>query len=485
MGIRVKLIGFLLLFGFGILGALIWTNQYLLHKTLVAYVDGRDQQRLERLKANIEVYLTHFVGAQQAPLRGLSPTTWAQLVHLSNRFDLRQTPPAFMPFLFAREFILQGPQKDPFFERVSLSQLRGPMVYGTSSAKTSIRMTVLWQGQPLAELRYHPLEELIEKADIEFAQTQTQLMALGSVLIVLLGLILLWPLAQHFLHPMRQLTQAMRRVASGDLTQRLHVERQDELGQLQRDFNHLAQSLESAQLSRNQWIADISHELRTPLTVMRGSLEALVDGVRPMTTDNLAPLSHEVALLSRLIEDLYQLSLSDVGALQYQMKPLCLSELVTLSLAQHRDKREAKGLSLLTEGLNNPESEAWIVGDRARLLQLLSNLLNNALDYTDAYRPDGQPGVVSVALQSSEGKVRLVIEDSAPGVSDEELPRLSERFYRTDPSRNRRTGGAGLGLSMVSQIALAHQASFALSSSPLGGLRVTLTFAISRASPLE
>jgi two-component system sensor histidine kinase BaeS len=469
MGIRLKLISFLLIFGFIILGALLWTNQFVTHKTILEYVDQRDQQRLDRLEKNLEIFLTHL----PTSLDKLHENDWLRLVFLSQRMDLSQTPPVFLPILLAREFRLGPLPNDAFAKRVSLSDLNGKHLFGPNFSKTSVRIPVTLGEKKIAEIGYHPIDELIEKADIEFAQTQSDFLALGSLFIVLLALLLLWPITNHFLTPIRQLKTALHALAAGRLNRRLEIVRKDELGDLQRDFNRLAETLEAAQKSRNQWIADISHELRTPLTIINGSIEAMTDGVRPMNSANLEALQKEATHLTRLINDLYQLSLSDAGGLHYQMHPIELGEWLAETTPAFARQAQKKGLNW---SVHLPTLPCWIEGDETRLNQLLSNLLKNAMDYTDARQANGEPGQIQLSLTPLNQGCKLIIEDSAPGVSDTELSQLTERFYRTEPSRNRRLGGAGLGLAMVKQICEAHQISLEIRQSTLGGLRIALRF---------
>lgn len=473
MGIRVKLAVFLLVFGFVILGMLLWSNQFALQKTMLHYVDQRDQQRLERVKSNLEVYLQYEPIEQIA---AVSEVSWLRLLRLSHRIDLAQMP-TMIPLVMGREPRRRSAPLDEFESRVSLIDAEGQLLYGPELQQKSVRLSIMEGGRQIAQVGYHPLQVLMDRADIEFSQSQFKLLNLGAVFITLFALILLWPLAHHFLTPIRQLTKAMQRLSAGDLDARLAVKRTDELGELQRDFNHLATTLQASQQSRNHWIADISHELRTPLTVLNGSIEAMSDGVRPLTLQNVQNLQQEVALLQRLIDDLYQLSLSDVGALQYAMAPVNLSTLIDQVVGQFQPKAQSRSLQIEWQNrwLENSRG-AWVYGDADRLTQLLSNLLKNALDYTDPLQQDGTPGLVKIDLTKQSQTWRLVVEDSSPGVSAGELNQLSERFFRVERSRNRRTGGAGLGLAMVSQIVAAHQGRLSFEASAFGGLKVTVSF---------
>jgi two-component system sensor histidine kinase BaeS len=245
------------------------------------------------------------------------------------------------------------------------------------------------------------------------------------------------------------------------------VTSQDELGQLASDFNLLALTLQQNETTRRQWIADISHELRTPLTVLRGEIEALQDGVRPLTAAALASLHGETLRLGRLVDDLYQLSLSDLGALQYRKEPLAPQALLLAALEPLRPLFAAKGITLRADFA--PDSDGEILADPQRLHQLFANLLDNALKYTDA------PGTLELSMTRRGRNLRIELCDSAPTVAAADLERLFERLYRVESSRNRETGGAGLGLAICRNIAAAHQGTLTAHPSPLGGLCLTLT----------
>lgn len=463
MGIRLKLALLLVGFGFFILASMVWSSKFVLHKTMMEYVDQRDQQRLERLKHGLEVYLQK---QSLDDVNDFPALHWRRLLYLSHRVDLEQSPGLISFVMRPESNKRRAKPLDEFESRVTLLDAQGQLVFGEVLGETRLR-EMLYQGDKLfAQLGYHPLRELTEQADIQLADSQAKWFTLGAVFIVLIALVVLWPMVNHFLSPVHQLSRAVHRLSEGEFSERVEVNRQDELGRLQRDFNYLAKTLESAQESRNQWVADISHELRTPLTVIKGSLEAMQDGIRPLTQENVLLLQQEVVVLHRLIEDLYQLSLSDVGALQYSMKALDLSELVTQSVEMFQGQCEQKSLDVQWQICE----EVTIEGDETRLNQLLANLLTNSCNYTDA------GGKISVNLASAEHQWLLTVEDSAPSVSEEALLRLSERFYRGEMSRNRSTGGAGLGLAIVMKIVQAHGGHIEFAHSQLGGLKVEIGF---------
>lgn len=248
-------------------------------------------------------------------------------------------------------------------------------------------------------------------------------------------------------------------VAQGDYTVRLMQRGHDELAQLTGDFNRMAVSLQASQRARQRWIADIAHELRTPLAGLQAEIEALQDGVRLPSAERFESLAQQVQRLTRLVEDLRLLSLSDLGALDYHLEALDLGAWMDDFL--RHPPVPCTGLRLITELPNGLRVRA----DAARLQQVFGNLLQNTLRYCDA------PATLSVHLwREGRGALRLRWEDSAPGVAPHEMSRLTDRLYRVDESRSRASGGSGLGLAIVRAIVEGHGGRLEASASALGGL---------------
>lgn len=279
-------------------------------------------------------------------------------------------------------------------------------------------------------------------------------------------------LAAHFRKPIRRLAAGAQALAEGRFDTRLAADRSDELGELAHSFNRLAQRLDAMEASRRQWVADTSHELRTPLAVLRAQLEAIEDGVRAPDPATFAAMLRQVLALNKLIDQLYALARADVGALDYQRAPLDLWAVACDTAASFVERLQLAGLAL---DLGAAPPAAQVLGDADRLRQVFANLFENAARYTAA------GGRVALHAQMAGGRISVLIEDSAPGVPGEALARLAERFYRIDASRSRAQGGAGLGLALCQRILEAHGAGLAFSQSPLGGLRVTVTFPLEQA----
>jgi len=302
-----------------------------------------------------------------------------------------------------------------------------------------------------------------------FVSEQHKTLFLTALCIAAGAAFLSLPLAGRMVRRIMTLAKATNRLASGEYTIRVPTGSGDELGQLARDFNQLAQTLESNEQLRRRWVADISHELRTPLAVLRGEIEAVQDGVRPLNAQTMEVLHGEILHLSRLVEDLYELSLADIGALTYRKSELDWAQLVAQTMASARKQFADRDLALHYSG---PESGLTLFGDGERLRQLLANLMQNTLRYTDS------GGCLEVRLQADNEYAQLTFADSAPGVPDEALERLFDRLYRVEGSRNRARGGAGLGLALCKSIVEAHGGRIQASTSALGGLQITVELPI-------
>ncbi len=329
----------------------------------------------------------------------------------------------------------------------------------------ALALPIIVAGETVGWLAVTPFQSVTEAGGERFQQYQLRTSLVMGVFSLLLAMLIAWWIARTLLEPVKRVAAATHRLASGDYGSRVVVASNDEVGQLARDFNQLAYTLERNEKMRREFMADVSHELRTPLSVLRGELEAIEDGVRTLDQHSMKSLQGEVGMLSKLVDDLYELSLADVGALTYRKAPCVLNTLLEQSVGMFQERLSARQLRVEL-GLPTPPLE--LVADASRLQQLFSNLLENAVRYTD---PNG---VVRVSATAERDELRIEFIDSGPGVSASQLPRLFERFYRGEASRNRTSGGAGLGLAICHSIALAHGGSLSADHSPLGGLWLTL-----------
>lgn len=347
--------------------------------------------------------------------------------------------------------------------RMLLLDAQGQVLLGPAQRLAeALRKPIIVDGQRVGELAYVPRLQMVASLEQVFAVQQGRrfaVIALGLLAAVLLNAALV---ARWLARRLKPLSVGTATVAGGDYSQRLTVRGHDELAQLADDFNRMAAALQAAQVARQRWIADIAHELRTPLTTLRAEIDALLDGVRNPDPRNLASLSQEVERLTRLVDDLRTLSLSDLGALDYHFEVCDLREPLDELLT------EARHMPGLAVDLRLPDAPVMVRTDGDRLGQLLRNLLQNTLRYSD------EPAQLRVSLEVHRGEARMTWEDSAPGVPEQALPRLTERLYRVDTARSRRhgdTAGSGLGLAIARAIVEAHGGRMAPGASPLGGLR--------------
>lgn len=243
-----------------------------------------------------------------------------------------------------------------------------------------------------------------------------------------------------------EITQAARRLAGGQLDQRVQVKANDEISALANSFNNMADSLEKAERLRRTMVNDVAHELRTPLSNIQGYMEGLRDGVIQPRAELFDSLYQESQLLTRLVNDLQMLSLAEAGQLNLRRVVAELPPLIHAVVANLTDNLRAAA----PIRLKVPASLPRVSIDPDRIKQVLTNLLSNALEHTPA------AGSITVSAGVENGCVRIDITDTGEGIAPQHLPYVFERFYRADPSRARSTGGSGIGLAIVKQLVQAH-----------------------------
>ncbi len=316
-----------------------------------------------------------------------------------------------------------------------------------------------------------PGPTLREVVDVRFVEAQRRSFLWIALLVGVLAVALAWPLANTLVRPLKRITEAARGLAAGRFATRVAVSGNDELSDLGRDFNAMAQTLERTETARRQWMVDISHELRTPLALLRAELEAMQDGVRPLNPESVASLQTDVARLNRLVEDLYQLSMTDLGAMSYHKRLVDPVSLLRDDVEAVTGEFERHGLQVAVR--DELAAPVTLHADPDRLSQLFRNLIQNSLRYTDA------GGRLEIAVSRSADRVVIDFSDSAPGVPADALPQLFERFYRVEASRNRAHGGAGLGLAICRNIVEAHDGRIEARPSPLGGVSIHIELPVS------
>jgi len=361
----------------------------------------------------------------------------------------------------------QRPPRKPMRGRMVLLDANQQVIVGPRKGIKNFSLSpIKLNDQIIGYLGTKPMKQISDAHDLVFVQKQNQTFLIIAIAMIAISILISIPIAGHLVKPIKRLTQGTQHLTSGKFDTQIPITSRDELGTLSEDFNTLASTLKANEQARQQWVADISHELRTPLAILKGEIEAIEDGIRQPTTDNIASLGQEVNQLNHLVNDLYELSMSDIGALNYQKQTLDILPVVQHCVDTFADQFSAKDIDITFSADNLPTAK--ILVDPQRITQLINNLLNNSLRYTD------QGGRSQITIEMKNYALLIHLQDSAPGVPPNELPKLFERLYRVEASRNRASGGAGLGLSICSNIASAHQGSINAQPSPLGGLWITV-----------
>ncbi|HSI59515.1 MAG TPA: sensor histidine kinase efflux regulator BaeS [Ideonella sp.] len=350
--------------------------------------------------------------------------------------------------------------------RLSLLDEQGRTVIGYPQiGDDALRRAIVVEGRTVGWLAQAPFQSVSAVGDVRFQQSQTRASwTIGAVCMGLAAVIALW-VARILIRPIKRVAEATHALAAGDYSQRVAPASGDEVGQLARDFNRMADTLERNEKIRRDFMADVSHELRTPLAILHGELEAMEDGVRSLGPAGLKSLQAEVATMTRLVSDLHDVSLAHVDALSFRKFELDLVALAQTAVESFRPRCAERRLALECDW---PDQPLFMVADESRLRQLLANLLENALRYTDP------GGTLRIRLRRGDSQAQFDVLDSAPGVPAADLPRLFERFYRQDRSRSRATGGSGLGLAICRAIVQAHHGRIEAQPSPLGGVWIAI-----------
>jgi signal transduction histidine kinase len=306
-------------------------------------------------------------------------------------------------------------------------------------------------------------------ADVAFLSGVRRSLLLGALIAGAAAVLITLLLSGRIVRPVEQLTEAAQRMEKGDLTVRVSVDSEDEIGQLAHAFNAMAGGLEQQEQLRRNMVGDVAHELRTPLTNLRGYLEAARDGLLPPDSAFVDNLYEETMLLQRLVADLQDLAQAEAGQLRLARRPAALDGIVEHAVAALRPQADAKGITLSAD---LPPNLPPVDVDPERIGQVLRNLLSNAVAHT----PQG--GAISVTASAGSGEVAVSVRDTGSGISAEHLPYVFDRFYRADKSRTRETGGAGLGLAIVRQLVVAHGGAINVTSEPGQGSTFTFTLPI-------
>lgn len=294
---------------------------------------------------------------------------------------------------------------------------------------------------------------------------------LGGSLAIVIALILTFVLSRRITSPIGVLAKAARRLGRGDLSQRVQLQGKGEVAALAQAFNTMAADLEHDEQLRRNLVADVAHELRTPLSNIQGYLEAIRDRVIKPDAATIRSLNEEAALLSRLVNELQELSLAEAGELKLVYQEEDIAKLVKQAVTPWQSQLAAKEISL---SLDLPDNLPLVNIDWQRVNQVLHNLLENAVAYTH------KGGTINVAATTQGDWVEVCVSDTGEGIPAEDLPNIFERFYRVDKSRARVTGGSGLGLTIAKRLVEAHGGKITVQSKLGKGSRFSFTLPIAK-----
>ncbi|MGL4648312.1 MAG: ATP-binding protein, partial [Caldilineaceae bacterium] len=303
-------------------------------------------------------------------------------------------------------------------------------------------------------------------AEAAFVAQVNRALAIAALAAAAVALVAGGLLAASILRPLRRLETAVARVAKGDLTARVPAPGADEVGRLGATFNSMAAGLQEQEELRRRLVADIAHELRTPLSVVQGNLQALLDGIYPLTTDEVQVLFDETRLLTRLVNDLHELAQAEARRLPLTLQAVDLPGALETTAARFAPLAGARAVALTVAPVEASSPPCCVQADPERLAQVLHNLVGNALRHTPA---GGQ--ITLASAPAGTGHVRIEVRDNGAGVAAADLPHLFDRFYRAESDRarpadrggafasadvNEGAAGAGLGLAIVKALVEAH-----------------------------
>lgn len=454
-------------------------NVYSFYQGLLEYVKEKEITAVEKVAELMSLRVTR----QEIVLRRISHRDWNEAINDSllsvgdeeERNEILRQEQRFRAFESSRRYqpTRVPPPPASLSNNIALADLDKRPVFGDIWPDDNVSYFPIYKGEKLtAYVAYKPSKSVFARQEKEFIQHQIVGYLIISAIALVSCLFIAWWLANRISHPVMLVANGARKLSAGKYGSSVELsgsesKLKDEIGQLVKDFNYLSKVLEKNEESRLNWSSDIAHELRTPVAVLKGEIEAISDGVRPLNMSSVDSLKEEVDMLEKMISDLRLLTLSDAGALDYQMESVDLNTVIRQTVIAMEPLFQKAGLSLKYNLQGKPHV---IHGDRARLKQLFTNLLSNSLKYTDS------PSDVVVTLNSQSHVQTFIIEDGAPGVPTESLPLLFDRLYRVDKSRSRSTGGSGLGMAICKNIAEAHGATICCNHSNLGGLKVSIAF---------
>ena len=448
-----------------VIGLMLLVIQWRFEQDLTRYINNIETNQLEIFASELEEY---YAEVQTWDFLESNPRIAELILRESRSFDqnIIIVPRAMKERRRFRFSFDETKDARTMGRLILLNQEKEVIIGSKELPENLIQIPINFEEEVVGTLALLPSNIIFESIDLQFADAQRQALYLSGFLALLISAIISLILTQNISGPIRKLARATRSLISGEFKTRVNIKNKDELGKLSRDFNILAKTLDKEAESTDKWLADISHELRTPLAILKSELEAIEDGIREFDEETLNSLTHEVKRINTLVNDLYELSLSDLGAMKYQMVETDIKTNIESSIESFSERYREAEIDIKSE----LDDVGNILGDQHRLTQLFTNLLENTLKYTDG------PGTLNISMHSTDNEIIISFADTAPGVDEKTLGKIFDRFYRVELSRSREMGGAGLGLSICSEIVDAHSGLIRAKQSSIGGLEMLIIF---------
>ncbi|MEM9617991.1 MAG: ATP-binding protein [Pseudomonadota bacterium] len=432
---------------------------------LLSYENEQFDDLIERIEQ-----LAQSPGEEAATLERFFPDLIAAHERGRQRGDRRQRRPDSVPIYSSRS---RRPP-EAFHLRLIGFDANGEHLFGpsppppdTAARRSMTRRDIVVDGRKIGSLMVLPLGPTPGGVNARFLEAQYRTGGLFIVLLLLLSLIPAWFAARNADRIVRGVKEATDDIVRGSYRKRAPDSSIKEVSEITSNINLLTEELQRLADLRRKWLAETSHELRTPLAAMTAEVDALAEGVRSYSHDAIVSLKEEASNLGRLVNDLHFLAVADLSAPSYNFTNLDPVALCRNIVDRFKARADNAGLTLEFEAeTTKPLTVNW---DKGRIEQVLSNILTNSLRYTEA------PGKILVFMRETSSSVMLTFEDTPPGVGPEDLKQLFEPLFRVDATRDRATGGTGLGLSVAQTIVRMHHGSITASASDLGGLRLTVT----------
>ncbi|ENX39168.1 sensor histidine kinase efflux regulator BaeS [Acinetobacter sp. NIPH 2100] len=417
-----------------------------------------NDEELKILKQNLP--------SEYQPFEGLRfPLSQSQFRLKKESNDAKQENKLNTPAEHGKKRFVSIPDRLGLSSRLSLYDEKQQFIVGEPATDQIAFRPIIVGQKVVGYLGLKPVLDQDDASSINFFSNQKRYLLLVYALTVLSSLVAALLMATYFKKPIQRLLNATRELTRGNYQHQVKIRRNDELGDLSNQLNHLADILHHHEESRRQWVSDTSHELKTPLAVLQAQIEAMQDGIRKATPEHLDSMMRQVSSLKKLTQDLADLAQADAQQLKCYFADVNPWDVVLQEVENFRSTFEQNQLEVTLSG-----EGAVLSLDRDRFKQIIVNLLGNCVRYTE------QGGKIQIHTQQNEQQWIMYVDDSPLGVNDEQLSRLGERFYRVDDSRTRSTGGTGLGLALSCKLAQALGGSLTFDHSPLGGLRCVLTF---------